>query len=150
MEKSELLQALASLSAEERQAILGGAPSAATPQSPKFSAALDQVDESDIPDVVNTCRAGLKAIAATDPGTAAFADAEADAYANLVKVAPVVASAATRNGQHRGKPLAHSLSVAITYLQSAESEAKRKAKRRKVAQPKPAAAAEKPADKGGK
>jgi len=150
MDKSELLQALAALSDDEKRAILGGSSAAAAPQSPKFSVVLDQVDEGDIPDVVNACRAGLKAIAAGEAnGPAAAAQAEADAYADLVKVAPVVASGAMANGRHRGKPLAHSLSVAITYLQSPEAEAKRKAKKRKVPQPKaPGAAATAETGKG--
>jgi hypothetical protein len=144
MDKGELLAALASLSAEERQAILGTSTSGA-PRRAKFSAALDQVPDEGIADVVNACRAGLKAIAAADPGTQAASDAEAAAVERLVKASPVVSTAAQTNSRDRGKPLAHSLSVAITYLQSAEAEAKRAAKRRAVPQPK---AEKKPADQG--
>jgi hypothetical protein len=141
MEKAELLAALASLSADERAAILGGAsPGKGSSDTPKFSVALDQVADGDIAEVVNACRAGLKAIAAAE-GPAAIAQAESDAYAAVAKVAPVVASAAQTNSNYRRKPFAHSLAVAVTYLQSEQADAKRAAKRRKVPAAKPAAAA---------
>jgi hypothetical protein len=149
MDKTELLSALAALTDDEKRAILGMSTATAAPQSPKFSVALDQVPDDQVEQVVNACRTGLKAIAdATPNGPQAVGDAEAAADTALAQVAPVVAAAARRNCQHRQKPMAHSLSVAITYLQSAEAEAKRKAKRRKVPQPKTTTTAE--SAKGGK
>jgi hypothetical protein len=142
VEKSELLSALAALTDDEKRALLGTPLSAsAAASSPKFSPALDQVADEAIADVVNACRAGLKAITeATERGPDAVSVAEGEADAALARVSPVVAAAARANSRYRNKSLAHSLAVAITYLQSPQAEAKRAAKRRKVPQSKPAAA----------
>lgn len=150
MDRAELIRTLATLTPEERAAVLG-ASSAPASSSPKFSVALDRVADADVPKVVNACRKGLRYVA-ENPENLNAQDLDTAAVAYVEKVDPVLAQAARNNSTRRGKPYAHSLAVAVTYLQSAEFEAKRAAARRRVpAEPK-ADKAETPADKaeGGK
>jgi hypothetical protein len=143
MDKAEFLRIAAGLSAEEKAAIFGAAPAAPGSQVVKFSASLDRVPEAEIADVVNACRAGIKHAEETGD--------DAGALEHLARVSPTVAAAAQANSVRRGKPITHSLVVAVTYLQSEEAEAKRRAAKRRVP-PKAttAKAAGEPGEKGGK
>lgn len=155
MEKADLIRVFASLSPEEKAAIIGQASTARAPSSPKFSTTLDRVAEGDVAGVVKACRKGLRLVA-TNPDRLDDLTLDAVALGELEVVDPVVAAAARDNSIYRGKPYAHSLAVATEYLQSEQAEAKRAARRRRVSaepdkkQKQPAAAPAGASTDGGK
>lgn len=113
--QSELLAQFQNMTPQDRarfRAVLNQGAQDRGGGTPKFSSALDQVDDSELTAVIGAADEGLQIVK----------DGGGDPLEPLRTVAPDVAAAAAANSSYRRKDLAHSIRVVKQYLEERQGD----------------------------